>query len=84
MYAATEKWVAKDGTAYGILVGTMDVIEYGQGYESEPEGSHHAPLRKVLSEPSQAVGHLKEALEAGFELIAFNLRPGKHVLRKKA
>lgn len=35
-----------------------------------------------LESADQAVGHLREAIDAGFELLRLNLRPGVHHVRR--
>jgi hypothetical protein len=78
----TEIWEAADGTQYRGLDGHFTVVEWG--WAGRPMLAYAPEPGNVLEDASKAVGHLKEAMAAGFELVCLNLRPGVHHVRRKA
>lgn len=71
-----EKWTTSDGTVYSGMLGSFMIFEEGK---DKPEDQ---PYPMMLYSVDAATGHLKEALDSGFELICLDLRPGWHHLRK--
>lgn len=72
-----QSWTTSDGTTY------MGVLNNFNIREVKEEAKAYGELPTTIESKEEAVGHLKEALDAGFELLYLNLRPGWHHVRMK-